>query len=307
MSDMKLSIVSTLYKSAEVVPELVSNLANVARQVVGDSYEIILVDDGCPDGSGQVALGLVSNFRELRVLQLSRNFGQHIALLAGLEKAKGAQVFILDGDLEEDPAWLKLFWDRRISHSADVVFGYQSANRRGRADAIAGFVGFSLLNRFTGLRLQPNIVTARLMSRKYVDALLTYKEREVFIAGLWQIAGFLQEGVQVVKKSRSSSTYTFATRLDKLMVAITSFSSAPLRAVFSLGLIASGISLSIVFAITILWFLGDPLEGWASVLASVWLLGSLVLLSLGIIARYLATMYVEVKARPRHVEKGWSD
>src|SRR6185437_2537167 len=128
---MRLSIVTTLYKSAPFVEEFYRRTSEAARHVT-DDYEIIMVDDGSPDNSLEIACALVRSDPKLRVVELSRNFGHHKALMTGLDHAGGELCFLIDSDLEEDPAILDAFFKKMQAKDADVIYGFQKA-RKGRA------------------------------------------------------------------------------------------------------------------------------------------------------------------------------
>lgn len=295
---MKLSVVAPIYKSPEAVPELVRRISAVATKVVGEDYEIVLVDDACPQGSGTVAENLAPRFPQLRVISLSRNFGQHKAILTGLERARGQWVFVLDGDLDEDPEWLELFWNSELLASHDVVYGYQRNSRRGFVDAVSGNVAYWLINKFSDFEIPRNMVTARLMSRNYVEALVGHRDQVPWLAGLWAATGFDQAGIEVVKHKVSATTYSARSRVWQLFLAMTSFSTRPIRMIAGLGMVSFLLGLSIAIVLVVRWFTGDVLDGWTSLLASVWLLGGTILLALGVLSHYLSIVMNEVKPRP---------
>lgn len=126
---MKLSIVGTLYLSTSTICEFIQRAAKSAREVVGDDFEIVLVDDGSPDDSAILVEQLLSTYPQLRLVRLSRNFGHHRALLAGLDFAQGDRVLLIDTDLEECPEWLVEFWEVMDGTGAEVVFGTQEQRR----------------------------------------------------------------------------------------------------------------------------------------------------------------------------------
>jgi putative glycosyltransferase len=152
---------------------------------------------------------------------------------------------------------------------------------------------------FTGLTLPENIVTARLMTRRYIDALLRHDEREVFLAGLWHITGFDQRPRTINKHNTSGTTYTFRRKMSVLVNSIASFSNAPLKAIFYIGvatsLLAGGYA---TYLITNWLFFAKPLSGWTSVMASIWLLGGAIISFIGIIGIYLSKIFMETKRRP---------
>jgi putative glycosyltransferase len=143
------------------------------------------------------------------------------------------------------------------------------------------------------------MVTARLMTRRYVDALLRHDERELDIGGLWYITGFEQHPQIITKHSSSKTTYTLRRKISLFVNSVTSFSNAPLVYIFYTGLTISLIAGAYTVFLIVQWlFLAEPLSGWTSVMASIWLLGGWVILFIGIIGIYLSKVFVEIKRRP---------
>ena len=295
---MKLSVVATLYRAPKVIPELVDRLKTICHKIAGTDFEIILVDDGCPLGSGRVAEELIPWVSQLRVVTLSRNFGQHKACLFGLEKTRGDWVFLMDGDLDEDPEWLDFFWSYEERESNDVIFGYQGQRRGGFWDSFTGALAYRMINAFSGLQVPKNLVTARLMSRAYLDALVAHRDQVPWLAGLFVIAGFRQVGLEVRKKQESVTSWSFRSKAWQLFLALTSFSSRPMRLFGLVGVIVFMVGIGISSVALFRWMTGDVLEGWTSLLISVWLIGGLVLLGLGLLGHYVTLAIAEAKERP---------
>lgn len=303
---MKLSIVATLYQSAPYIAEFHQRASAAASQLVGNDYEIVLVNDGSPDNSLDLAVQLADCDNHVVVVDLSRNFGHHKAMMTGLAYTKGEQVFLIDSDLEEEPEWLLSFANEFVAENCDVVFGVQKQRKGAAFEQFTGQWFWRLFNWLTGLQLSENVATARLMSRRYVDALLTHREREVFMAGLWHITGFKQLPQTIQKHSIGATTYTLRRKISLLVNSITSFSSAPLVSIFYLGLLISFTAvIYIVYLFFNWWFVSKALSGWTSVMASIWFLGGLIMSSIGVVGIYLSKIFSETKQRPysivRHV------
>ncbi|MEO5328897.1 MAG: glycosyltransferase family 2 protein [Magnetococcus sp. THC-1_WYH] len=296
---MNLSIVATLYQSASYIDEFHQRASAVARQLVGDDYEIVLVNDGSPDNSLDLAINLTEEDAHVVVVDLSRNFGHHKAMMTGLANATGERVFLIDSDLEEEPEWLVGFADQMLADPCDVVYGVQEQRKGSWFERWSGQWFYRFFKALTGLALPENVVTARLMSRRYVEGLLLHEEREVFMAGLWHITGFVQRPQAVKKHSTSETTYTLRRKMSLLVNAVTSFSNAPLVSIFYIGV---SISLFALFYIAYLFthwlLLARPLSGWTSVMASIWLLGGMVISFIGVVGIYLSKIFSETKRRP---------
>jgi putative glycosyltransferase len=296
---MRLSIVATLYRSAEYIEEFYRRTKTSASGLVDDDYEIILINDGSPDNSLEVATNFCNSDPHLIVIDLSRNFGHHKAMMTGLAHARGDNVFLIDSDLEEEPEWLLSFSAQMQRENCDVVYGVQEQRKGGIVERWSGHWFYWLFQTLTGLTLPKNIVTARLMTRRYVDALLRHDEREVFMAGLWHITGFLQCPQIIKKHDTSETTYTFRRKMSLLVNSVSSFSNAPLIGIFYVGAfisLAAGIYIAYLFAHWL--FLAKPLSGWTSVMASIWLLGGLIISFIGVVGIYLSKIYSETKRRP---------
>jgi len=296
---MKLSIIATLYRSGSHLEEFHKRSTVAARSIAGDDYEIVLVNDGSPDDSLQRAVQISAVDPHAVVVDLSRNFGHHKAMMTGLSHTSGDLVFLIDSDLEEEPEWLHDFSEQMSRERCDVVFGVQERRKGGIVERWTGQWFYWIFNALTGLDLPENSVTARLMSRRYVNALLAHDEREIFIAGLWHITGFAQRSRPVTKHATSESSYTLRHKLSLLVNAVTSFSNAPLIAIFYTGAaISLAAAVSIAYLFVNWFFMSRPMSGWTSVMASIWLIGGLVISFIGVVGIYLSKIFIETKRRP---------
>lgn len=303
---MKLSIVTTLYRSAPYIEEFYTRASDVARRFVGEDFEIVMVNDGSPDNSLDVAIKLIETDPHVVVVDLSRNFGHHKAIMTGLAHAKGQNIFLVDSDLEEDPEWLLSFAEHMARDGSDVVYGIQERRKGGWFERWSGEWFYRLIKVLTGLAMPENIVTARLMTRRYVDALLRHTEREVFLAGLLYITGFDQRPHVVTKHCSSETTYTFTKKMSLLVNSVTSFSNVPLIGIFYIGVSISTFASVYISYLVIRWlFFAKPLTGWTSVMGSIWLIGGMVISFIGVVGLYLSRIFSETKQRPytivRHV------
>lgn len=296
---MKLSIVTTLYRSASYINEFYDRVSNAARFLVGEEFEIVLVNDGSPDDSLDLAIKFTEQDSHVVVVDLSRNFGHHKAMMTGLAHAKGELIFLVDSDLEEEPEWLLGFNEQMVRERCDVVYGIQEKRKGGIFEKVSGAAFYKLFRKLTGINQPDNIVTARLMSKRYVRALLSHRERELNIGSLWIITGFNQAAHLVRKHSTSPTTYTFSKKLGHFVNAVTSFSSVPLIYTFYSGFL---ISISALIFISYLFlryfFISSPPSGYTSLIASIWFFSGLIILFLGVQGIYLSKIFSEVKQRP---------
>lgn len=296
---MKLSIVTTLFYSEQYLYEFCQRISTAAKQLVGDSYEIILVNDGSPDNSLREAIALTKKEPNIVLVDLSANFGHHKAMMAGLKQTQGKRVFLIDCDLEEEPELLVIFFEQMSKKECDLLYGVQEKRKGNIFEQITGHIFYKIFNSLTNIQLANNISTVRLMTRRYLNALLQYEEREIYIHGLCRIVGFEQVPLPIKKHSTSKTTYTLRRKLALLIDAITSFSQSPLVGVFYTGV---GLTLfSIMYVLYLIMdrvIYGTPVTGWTSLMASIWFLSGLIISILGIIGIYLSKVFLEVKQRP---------
>lgn len=298
---MRLSVVTTLFKSAGTVEEFHRRAVTAVRSLT-DDYEIVMVVDGSPDDSLARALSLQARDPHVVVVDLSRNFGHHPAMMAALAHATGDLVFLIDCDLEESPEWLIDFDRVRQDRSADVVYGVQAVRKGRFFERATGWLFYAVINLMFDHPIPRNVLTARLMTRRYVRALLRHRERQIVIAGLWVITGFDQVAVAVTKIARRGGAYRLRHRLAILIGAVTSFSARPLIYVATAGLVISAVALGVTsyfLLVRLLW--GRFLAGWLSVFLSTWLLGGLIIFCIGVVGIYVSHVFVETKRRPVYV------
>ncbi|MDO8392675.1 MAG: glycosyltransferase family 2 protein [Actinomycetota bacterium] len=299
---VQLSIVSTLYRSSPTIEQFIRRSAAAARELAGESFEIVIVNDGSPDDSIDKVRALRGEFPQIVLVDLSRNFGHHVALLEGLRYSRGELVYLIDSDLEEAPEWVADFRDKLTSNQADVVFGYQETRKGSAFERLSGAIYWWVFRRLSDLDLPANVVTCRLMTRRYVDAVNMYGERELSFGGVLSVAGFVQVGTPVAKGDKESSSYSLRLKIWHMANSISAFSVKPLNAIFALGIAVCMVaSLVVVYLVSVSLFWNRSPTGWTSVIVSVWLLGGLTLTSLGVIAIYLGKTLSEVKARPRAI------
>ena len=298
---MKLSIVTTLYHSAPYIEEFCRRASAAAQQLAGDDYDIVLVNDGSPDDSLDIAVRLTETNSHIMVLDLSRNFGQDKATMTGLAHARGDAVFLIDIDLEEEPEWMLQFSEQMVREKCDVVYGVQKKRKGGFFERWSGQCYYDLYRITTGLNIPVNKTTARLMSRRYVNALLRFKEREMELGVLWHITGFDQRPQTVAKHSKGKTTYTFSKKVALAVSSVVAFSNAPLIWIFYLGSSIFIMACGYVVYLVACRLSGPEIDGWTSLMVSVWLLGGLILSSVGIVGIYLAKVFLEVKRRPNTI------
>jgi putative glycosyltransferase len=296
---MKVSIVATLFHSQDYINEFYERSLNSMTDLFSD-YEFVFVNDGSPDHALQKALEIKAKDNNITIVDLSRNFGHHKAMMTGLQFAHGDYVYLIDIDLEEDPELIREFWKEfEMEKNLDVVYGIQIKRKGKFFERISGKVYYKLVSFLTNIDYPADTLTARLMSKRYVDNLLKYKEKELDIWGIFALTGFKQKGIPVTKRNKGSSTYTFKKKVKHALDSVTSLSSKPLYYIFIIGFMITLFSVINIIFILFRKIIGrTDVEGWSSILASIWLLGGLIMFTLGIIGIYLSKIFLEIKNRP---------
>lgn len=299
---MELSIVTTMYRSGPYVEEFYQRISAEARKICSD-YEIIFINDGSPDHSLDIAKALCHTDSRVKVVDLSRNYGHHRAMMCGLRHARGDRVFLIDVDLEESPEALCTFWARmQAEPETDVIVGQLAAKTVPLLKRFTSDLFYKVFNTFSAIRISDRDIVSRLMNRAYVDALCAYGEREIFFPAVWEDAGFRQERITATKTFDGNSTYTLRRKMVMAVDAVTSFSSKPLIYIFYLGLLFSlGASLAILYLLVQKIVVGQVFLGWTSLMAVLFFIGGIIIFSLGVVGIYVSKIFDEVKGRPQTV------
>jgi putative glycosyltransferase len=301
---MKLSIVTTLYKSSPYIDEFYRRVSQEAQKIT-DSYEIVFVDDGSPDDSLEKVVILHEKDTNVKVIELSRNFGHHKAIMTGLSHAKGEFVFLIDCDLEEEPELLERFWNELDKEKdIDVVYGVQENRKGGLFEKFSGEMFYKIFNFFSGTKIPKNFLTIRLMKQSYVSNLISFKEKALVFSILTVLTGFNIKEIIVKKLDHSPTTYSTLAKIKLLFSTITKASARPLWLAFNFGLSITFFSVVYILYLTyrkVVYNIG--IDGWTSVMVSISFFGGMIILFLGIIGIYLAEIFEEVKNRPLTIVK----
>lgn len=298
-----LSVVVPIYNERPVLPLLYRRLCSVL-DLLEASYEIVLVDDGSSDGSGDALLELAATSSVVKVVRLSRNFGKEAALTAGLDQTCGEAVIILDADLQDPPELISQML-AAFRNGSDIV----CMRRRSRAGEtwvkrLSAHLFYRLLNRISQVEIPEDTGDFRLMSRRVVNALQLLPERNRYMKGLFAWVGFPTHVIEYDREARAAGTTKWnALGLFGLAFeGITSFSVAPLRWATGLGLLVAllGTSFGLWIVISTLMF-GNPVGGYPSLIAVITFMGGIQLLSIGLVGEYVGKVYSETKQRPLYV------
>ncbi len=305
---MKMSIVTTMYYSEPYLESFYSVLLEALQKIEVDDYEIIFVNDGSPDDSLRKVLQFQESNARITVLDLSRNFGHHKAIIAGLSHARGEFVFLIDCDLEEDPGLLAQFWKEMHAPGnggIDVIYGIQKKRKGGFFERSLGRFFYKALNYLISIEYPADSLTARLMKKRYVESVMRHQEKSLDVWGIFVLTGYNQLGVSTTKKSKGKSTYTLKKKISIALETITSLSHRPLYLIFFIGLLIFALSVVYIIYIIVnsLYYDMSAVMGWSSIIASIWFIGGLTILLLGIISIYLSKIFLEIKNRPLYLIK----
>lgn len=304
---VKLSVVSTLYRSKPFLDTFLNEMLRVLGELSIVDYEFIFVNDGSPDDSLQFLVNKKKEIPNISIIDLSRNFGHHYAIQAGLQHAKGEYIFLIDNDLEVHPNVLIPFYELMTAKpELDVVFGFQEARKGGFVESFSGKLFWKVINYISEVRIPANITTERLMRKKYVDSLLMLKDANLFLGGMLYWVGFNQEGIAVKKGLREgSSTYSFKMRMQLMIQAVTSFSGKPLELLFYFGISVSFFSFVFLVYLAVVKILyNDAIQvGWTSIIAINVLILGIVSTFLGLIGIYIFKIFKQVQGRPNYIVK----
>ena len=297
------SIVSTMYRSRPFLEQFLAECQAVVRDMGCDDFEIVLVNDGSPDDSLLYARARLVDIPQLVIVDLSRNFGHHHAMQAGLKVARGDRVFLIDSDMEVAPAVMSEMSAKLDSTGADMVYGYQELRKGGWFEQFSGGLFWRGFNLLSEVKVPENLVTERVMTRRFVDALLSLGDFNLFLGGMMSWTGFLQVGLSVGKKQREGqSTYTLLKRVQLMVNAVSSFSSRPLVWLFNAGIGITGLSFAYVgYLIVRKLLFGDALLGFTSMMALLALTLGIVTTGLGLVGIYLGKVFNQVQNRPTFI------
>jgi polyisoprenyl-phosphate glycosyltransferase len=295
--DIELSIVATCYNDAELVPRLVEEIKVNAGSVCSQ-FEIILVNDGSQDNTEECLDKACAADKRVKALSLTRNFGQQIAMSAGLRHASGKYVLIMDGDLQNPPDAIPLLY-KEILKGFDVVYAV-STQRNSLADRMSSAIFWFLVLVMCRVRMVKNQLMMKIMTKEFVERFNQYVERTRTVSDIVNDIGDNHSVVNVLNRKRSSgrSNYGFFKRFSLMIDVLIALTSAPLNMMIYLGMVVFAGTVIVAGYDLYVFFTGQVLPGYTSIILSIFFFGSIHIMLLGFIGRYLASIYKEVRCRP---------
>ena len=306
-----LYIVVPCYNEEEVLPETARRLKEkmehlIAAGRISEESRVLFVNDGSRDKTWSMIEGLHRADRRFSGVNLTRNRGHQNALLAGLMTAKDRadMVISMDADLQDDIDAVDAMVEQYYA-GCDIVYGVRSSREKDTFFKRFTAEGFYRVMNFLGAETVFNHADYRLMSRRALEGLAQFREVNLFLRGIVPMIGYTTGTVEYERGERfaGESKYPLKKMLSFAMEGITSLSTKPIRYITVLGFLVFVVSILMLIYSIVRWANGETVIGWASVICSVWAIGGLILLALGVIGEYIGKIYLETKERPRFLIK----
>jgi polyisoprenyl-phosphate glycosyltransferase len=300
---LEVSVVIPVYNEEHTLPLLLQRLYAVLGGL-GQPWELLFVDDGSRDGSLELLREAQAQHAEIRVVELSRNFGKEVAVSAGLDHARGRAVIVMDADLQDPPELIPELLDKWREGYDAVYATRQARHGEGWLKRGSAALFYYLLSKTSDIPIPRNTGDFRLMDRVVVESLRQLPEHSRFMKGLFAWVGFRQTALHFDRPARAQgrTKWNFAGLLRLSLDGLTSFSTLPLKFAGYLGMLVSLAAFAYsLFLIARVMFLGIDVPGYASLMVVVLFLGGLQLFTLGVIGEYLGRVFIEVKRRPLYV------
>lgn len=309
-----ISVAVPCHNEEESLPLLYDEIVRVRglldERHPGTQVELVLVDDGSRDRTLEEMRSLAARNDEgviVRYLSFSRNFGKEAALYAGLENATGDYVSVMDADLQDPPDLLIEMYDRLLSKDIGCV-ATRRRTRKGEPPVRSWFARrfYGLINRMSDTEIVDGARDFRLMTRRMTDAVLSLGERGRFSKGIFSWVGFETEWISYdnVERVAGQSSWSFSSLFRYAIEGIVSFTTAPLDLASTIGIVMCLVALlAVIFLVVRAAIFGDPVPGWPSLACLITFIGGLELFCIGVIGKYLANVFTEVKRRPIYITK----
>jgi glycosyltransferase involved in cell wall biosynthesis len=301
---MHISVVSPVYKAPTILPELVDRLI-IALTKFTDSFEIILVDDGCPLNSWAIIEELSKKYSFVKGIKLSRNFGQHYAITAGLDHTQSEWIVVMDCDLQDQPEEIYKLYQKAKS-GPDIVLAMRYERKDSIYKKALSKIFYLVLSTLTDKKHDPRTTNFGLYSRKVIDSVLKFREPIQIFPVLISHIGFDIAKVPVEHSIRKegNSSYNLNRLITLSINIILAYSDKPLRIIIRIGLIVSFLSFAYAAFSIWQWINNEILvPGFTSLITSIWFLSGIIISTLGIIGLYLGKIFESSKQRPLYLVK----
>ncbi len=297
-----ISIVSPVYRAGEILTTLVEEITKVMNKLE-EEYEIILVDDRSPDNSWEMMKSLAVENDNLKIYRLSRNFGQHPTIMAGLSKVKGDWVVVMDCDMQDQPKEIEKLYHKAME-GYDVVQASRVIRKDGKMKKLSSKLFYKVFNYLAGIKINNEIANFGIYNRKVIDSIATIKDHIKFFPLFVNWVGFNAITIPIEHNERSvgGSTYKLSQLISLAFNVIISFSDKPLKLFIGLGTFISCSSMAIGIIVLIRSLQGYIKEpGYASIILSIWFLSGIIIMCIGIVGIYLGKTFNQTKNRPVYI------
>jgi len=299
MKEAKISIVTPVYNAAMILPELHARLFRSLSQIT-DNFEIIMVNDASPQNDWEVIKSIANKDDRVKGINLSKNFGQHAAISAGLEYCTGEWIVVMDCDLQDQPEEIiKLY--QKSQEGFHVVVGKRMRRKDFFLVKLFSKLFYNLFNYLTEQNLDNRVANFGIYSRKVIDNVKRYKEKDRSFGLLVALVGFSRVEIEVVhaKRAKGASSYNFRKKINLAMDHILSHSNKPLKLAVKIGFLFTTGSIIYGFWLIIAYFVySNVANGWTSLMVSLFFLTGLIIAVVGMVGLYVGKIYDEVKERP---------
>ena len=296
---MMLSIVSPVYKAEKIIPLLVDRIEKAVVKITAD-YEIILVEDGSPDDCWEVIEGIAATNPKIKGIKLSRNFGQHPAIMAGLSKAKGEWVVVMDCDLQDQPEEIEKLYAKALE-GFDVVFAKRNNRQDGFFKKKSSKLFSMIFNYLAGTKFDNEIANFGIFNKKVISSVLNIGDYIKSFPLFVYFSGFKSTAIIVEHATRESGTssYTFSKLISLAFNTIISYSNKPLKIFVKFGMLISFLSIIGGIVNLVLYFDGKiKVSGYSSLIISIWFLSGILITVVGVVGIYVGKVFEQTKNRP---------
>jgi glycosyltransferase involved in cell wall biosynthesis len=297
-----ISIISPVYSAEKILDELVRRIVSSVEPITTD-FEIILVEDCGPDRSWEVIERISSENSKVKGIKLSRNFGQHYAITAGLDHAKGDWIVVMDCDLQDQPEEIAKLYDK-AKEGFDIVLARRQDRQDGLLKRLFSKYFYRTLGYLTGSEQDEKVANFGIYSKKVIEAVVSMRESIRYFPTMIKWVGFRSTKLDVAHDVRfeGKTTYNLKKLINLALDIILAFSDKPIRLMIKSGLFISFVSILIAIFYLIKWIIGDIVVlGYTSMIVSIWLLSGFIIATLGVVGLYVGKTFEGVKNRPIYI------
>ncbi|MFC9711216.1 glycosyltransferase family 2 protein [Paenibacillus sp. NPDC056933] len=300
--NLNISVVIPIYNNSPFIAELYSRL-KISLEVITKKFEIIFVNDSSKDNSWNLIKGIVDLDERVKGINFSKNFGQHYAITAGLDLSRGDWIVVMDGDLQDKPEEILKMYEKALE-GYDIVQGRRVNRQDSFLKKLSSRLFYGLFSYLTETRQDEAIANFGVYHRRVIDVIISMRESLRFFPVMVRWSGFISTSVEIEhgKREQGESGYSLKKLIRLSLNTIISFSDKPLRLTVKLGFIISFLSFLYALYIILEALLGiTSIQGWASLIASIWMVGGFLIFVLGIVGLYVSRIFDETKKRPIYI------